>query len=150
MIMWKCLPSSETPGPHNLSSSHSQFSGASSNGIQQELPRVKLTGSGKMPLMDMRSNNIIQNYENSPQSLNYPQQVTCNQPQLNPNNKNPGDQERINSPLDSCIHPTVVGLPPKSPVYAVINKANKRQLEKQSHKNNVQSLTSPNRGDIYR
>ena len=51
------------------------------------MPRVKLTGTGKMPVVDMRSKNNL-----------------------------------------SSGHPTVSGLPPKSPVYALVNKTGKKKL----------------------
>ena len=146
--MWKCLPSSTTIGPRDLSSSYNQFNGVPPNDIQRQLPRFKLTGSGKMPVMDMRSNNIMQNYANVPQSLNYPDQTPYNQVQLNPTIKDPVAQGINKSHLAGGIHPPVVGLPPKSPVYAVVNKANKRQIEKTSNTNNMSSTTSPIKGEV--
>ena len=58
-----------------------------------KLPKMKLTGNGKMPVMDMRS------YQ-EPQGL----------------------------------HPPVTGLPPKSPVYAVVNKVKKKPITPMSGK----------------
>ena len=56
----------------------------------KQIPKLKLTGSGKMPVMDMR----------------------------NPE------------------HSVVTGLPPKSPVYAVVNKASKRKIKTNSQAHN--------------
>ena len=101
-----------------------------------------------MPVMDMRSNSIMQNYANVPQSLNYPDQTSYNQVQLNPTIKHPIAQGKHHAQLAGGIHPPVVGLPPKSPVYAVVNKANKRQIEKQSNAINISSPTSPIKGEV--
>ena len=65
------------------------------------MPKVKLTGTGKMPVMDMRS-----------QSL-----------------KNSSQQQESHQQLQSQ-HPSVSGLPPKSPVYAAVNKAKKSPTKK--------------------
>ena len=67
MVMWKCMPSHIVPG--GTSSGYNQYKKLSSNDQPHQLPRVKLTGSGKMPVMDMRSNNIVQNYANIPQAI---------------------------------------------------------------------------------
>ena len=62
-----------------------------SNTTNEMVPKVKLTGTGKMPVMDMRSQSLLK----------------CQQ------------QE------SSSLHPSVSGLPPKSPVYAAVNKTKK-------------------------
>ena len=112
---------------------------------QQGLPRVKLTGSGKMPVMDMRSNNIIQNYENISQSPNYHNTASCNQFTPGATCETQASQSRNGFLSSHSIHPPVVGLPPKSPVYAVVNKANRRKIERQAHPQNSSSSLQPSR-----
>ena len=112
---------------------------------QQGLPRVKLTGSGKMPVMDMRSNNIIQNYENISRSPNYQNTASCNQFTPGAACETQAAQSRNGFSSSHSIHPPVVGLPPKSPVYAVVNKANRRKIERQVHPQNSSSSLQPSR-----
>ena len=112
---------------------------------QQGLPRVKLTGSGKMPVMDMRSNNIIQNYENISQSPNYQNTTSCTQFTPGVACESQVPQSRNGFLSSHSVHPPVVGLPPKSPVYAVVNKANRRKIERQAHPQNSSSSLQPSR-----
>ena len=73
------------------------------------LPRVKLTGTGKMPVVDMRPKSVLPNG-----------------------------------------HPAVSGLPPKSPVYALVNKNNKKKSpvkQQPVHQHNYCNV-SPLLGDI--
>ena len=65
------------------------------------MPRVKLTGTGKMPVVDMRKG------------------ISQGQPQYPVAYQN--GQQNLNSG-----HPSVKGLPPKSPVYALVNKLKKK------------------------
>ena len=58
------------------------------------IPKLRLTGSGKMPVMDMRK---LESHDTVIQG--------------------------------GLMHPPVAGLPPKSPVYAVVNKVNKKKVK---------------------
>ena len=60
------------------------------------VPKVKLTGTGKMPVMDMRSQSLKCQQSQQIQQQYQQQQLITHQQQ----------------------HPLVSGLPPKSPVYA--------------------------------
>lgn len=84
---------------------------AGSPGCNEAVPKVRLTGTGKMPVMDMSGQRC--------QSLP-PQQLKA--------------QISCNSHLLSSGHPAVAGLPPKSPVYAVVNKANRKKLSSPTDK----------------
>ena len=145
LVMWKCIPMSAPAMSIDAPCRNSHINDMSGIQCQQGLPRVKLTGSGKMPVMDMRSNNIIQNYENISQSPNYQNTSSYNQfapgaacePQV--------PQSRNGFLSSSSIHPPVVGLPPKSPVYAVVNKANRRKIDRQAHPQNSSSSLQPSR-----
>lgn len=148
--MWKCMPSNVPFGVHDNGCSSNKFPPLQ-HPQQQHMPRVKLTGSGKMPVMDMKSNNIIhQNYHNVPQPLSNSELEPGSKTELNHTNQELSEQGRnISFTLDAGIHPQVVGLPPKSPVYAVVNKANKRKLEKQAVSNLSGLVNSePCRGEV--
>ena len=132
LVMWKCIPSNVAL----QSACSNSLSNAIGPNEQQHhnMPRVKLTGSGKMPVMDMRSNNILQNYENIPKPINdnSPSSFCTSKSQSNIVTDDSGKLAKHGSQNTSGLHPQVVGLPPKSPVYAVVNKANKRKIDKQS------------------
>ena len=118
--------------------------------FQQQLPRVKLTGSGKMPVMDMRSQNIIhQNYQNIP---NYAHLQGSDLGSNQKSNEAPIEVEKNHhTSLNSGMHPAVVGLPPKSPVYAVVNKANKRKIEKTNTSSSFSQVDSEScKGEMER
>ena len=70
------------------------------------MPRVKLTGSGKMPVVDMRKSQISTGNQMASG------QVASGQ---------------MASGQLASGHPTVSGLPPKSPMYAIVNKAAKKK-----------------------
>ena len=140
------MPSNVPFGVHDNGCNSNKF-----NPQQQHMPRVKLTGSGKMPVMDMKSNNIIhQNYYNIPQPTSHPGAERSSNIDLNTTNEELVDPGKsISNRLDAGVHPQVVGLPPKSPVYAVVNKANKRKIEKQtvSNSSGLPNL-EPYRGEV--
>ena len=127
-------------------SSCSPFNSTAIDNVNQELPRVKLTGSGKMPVMDIRSNNIVQNYTNVPYSLEQSQYMINHKQQSTHSRESTGNSNLVGGGL----HPPVTGLPPKSPVYAVINKASKHKVAKQSSSDNVAHLLSPDKDRTIR
>ena len=143
LVMWKCMPSNVPFGMPESNSSN-QMQAQQYQQPQQQMPRVKLTGSGKMPVMDMKSNNIIhQNYSNIPQSMHLTESALCS----NHGSNEAGKSQPIL--LEAGMHPPVTGLPPKSPVYAVVNKVNKRKLEKQTSSNSSEIMSSePCRGEV--
>ena len=145
--MWKCMPSNVAPGS---SCAYNQAHSIAPNEQHHNMPRIKLTGSGKMPVMDMRSNNIVQNYANIPQPTNdHCPAPSCTNSKSRFVTEDSGALVKNSMQNTSGIHPQVVGLPPKSPVYAVVNKANKRKIEKQSTSIlTCSSSTQPNRGEI--
>jgi hypothetical protein len=132
------------------SCSNNQPNGIGSNELHHNMPRVKLTGNGRMPVMDMRSNNILQNYENIPKPMNdHGPPSFCTKSQSNPVSEDSGKLVKNSSHNTSGLHPQLVGLPPKSPVYAVVNKANKRKIEKQSTSRlTCLSSTQPNKDEV--
>ncbi len=72
------------------------------------VPKVKLTGTGKMPVMDMRGDVMV------------PQRCQSLPPGVQ---KHQRQQQQQQSKMLSSGHPIVEGLPPKSPpLYAVVNK----------------------------
>ena len=148
VVMWKCMPSTKPIISHCSSFDNNLCTSVHQNEIQQQLPRVKLTGSGKMPVMDMRSNNIIQNYGNVSQPVNYQNAMPSTTFEANHVNKSLVAQRSNHSQLAGGIHPQVSGLPPKSPVYAVVNKANKRKIETQSTTNSTSTSNQPARGEV--
>ena len=79
------------------------------------MPRVKLTGTGKMPVADMRNSQCGQMSMSSGQ-LAGGQMATG---QLS--------SVQLNGQHLASGHPTVSGLPPKSPLYALVNKASKKK-----------------------
>ena len=145
VVMWKCIPMASSAMSIDAPCRNSHINDRSTTQCQQGLPRVKLTGSGKMPVMDMRSNNIIQNYENISQSPNYQNTTSCNQSTPGVACESQVPQSRNGFLSSHSIHPPVVGLPPKSPVYAVVNKANRRKIERQAHPQNSSSSLQPSR-----
>ena len=145
LVMWKCIPMPPTAMSIDAPCRNSHINDRSVIQCQQGLPRVKLTGSGKMPVMDMRSNNIIQNYENISQSPNYQNTTSFNQSAPGAACETQTPQSRNGFLSSNSIHPPVVGLPPKSPVYAVVNKANRRKIERQAHPQNSSSSLQPSR-----
>ena len=84
------------------------------------MPRVKLTGTGKMPVADMRNSQCGQMSMSSGQlargQLPSGQMATG---QLS--------SVQLNGQHLASGHPTVSGLPPKSPLYALVNKASKKK-----------------------
>ena len=123
------MPSNEPFGLSDQRDASNQIQYQNHPKFQQQLPRVKLTGSGRMPVMDMRSQNIIhQNYQNIPNHAHLQSSdVSSNQK----SNEAPIETgKNHHTSLNAGMHPPVAGLPPKSPVYAVVNKANKRKIEK--------------------
>jgi hypothetical protein len=75
----------------------------------------KLTGTGKMPVADMRNSQCGQMSMSSGQ-LASGQMATG---QLS--------SVQLNGQHLASGHPTVSGLPPKSPLYALVNKASKKK-----------------------
>ena len=145
--MWKCLPSNQTPESlPGVLRSHSPFNSTAIDNVNQELPRVKLTGSGKMPVMDIRSNNIVRNYTNVPYSMEQSEHMNNNKQQ----STHPRDSTGTSNSVGGGLHPPVTGLPPKSPVYAVINKANKSKIAKEISSDNVPYPLSPDKGRTIR
>ena len=145
LVMWKCIPMSPPTMSIDAPCRNSHINDRSTTQCQQGLPRVKLTGSGKMPVMDMRSNNIIQNYENISQSPHYQNTTSFNQFSPGAACETQAPQSRNGFLSSNSIHPPVVGLPPKSPVYAVVNKANRRKIDRQAHPQNISSSLQPSR-----
>ena len=76
------------------------------NSNNEMVPKVKLTGTGKMPVMDMRSQSLLKCQQQTESSTLHPSVS--------------GLPTSV-----SGLHPSVSGLPPKSPVYAAINKTKK-------------------------
>ena len=111
-----------------------------------------------MPVMDMRSKNIMQhNYVNLQPTAMQQQQQMMGEGNCPANARWPICNAKLHSPSNGMttfgggLHPPVVGLPPKSPVYAVVNKASKRKISRQTDDDNVANVSSPeHRADIER
>ncbi len=89
--------------------------------------KVKLTGSGKMPVMDMRQQ-VVHRCQSLPPGANHSNRQHPQQQQ---------QQSQLMQQQQSQLlagHPMVQGLPPKSPVYAVVNKqTGKRRVTSPTH-----------------
>ena len=73
------------------------------NSNNELVPKVKLTGTGKMPVMDMRSQSLLKSQQQQTETQHL----------------------SVSGLPTSGLHPPVSGLPPKSPVYAAVNKTKK-------------------------
>merc|ERR1712008_656417 len=84
------------------------------------MPRVKLTGTGKMPVADMRNSQCGQMSMSSGQ-------LTSGQLPSGQMASGQLSSVQLNGQHLASGHPTVSGLPPKSPLYALVNKVSKKK-----------------------